>query len=241
MKGAGPVTLTQVEMALENLGGEAQWEKILAEVSRIRNGDYSHYLNKHNYENTAFQIVQQHCPGYKKFKGPQRFEKVGSAYRLRRSQSEIATLPKALAEKHSPRAADIEEPSQTGIKKSKIVSEDEESKFPEGKEKFKLHKSFERDSGISKKAKELRLDQVGELRCDVCSFSFSDAYGEHGAGFIEAHHTAPVAELNGERKTKIEEIALVCSNCHRMLHLGDYLLTVEELKAIISEQNQASA
>lgn len=130
---------------------------------------------------------------------------------------------------------------KTGIKKSKIVSEDEESKFPEGKEKFKLHKSFERDSGISRKAKELRLDQVGELRCDVCTFSFSDAYGEHGAGFIEAHHTTPVAELNGERKTRIEEIALVCSNCHRMLHLGDRLLTIEELKAIISEQNQAGA
>lgn len=127
---------------------------------------------------------------------------------------------------------------KTGVKKSKIVNEDEESKFPEGKEKFKLHRSLERDSSISKKAKELRLDQVGELRCDVCKFSFSDTYGEHGAGFIEGHHTTPVAELSGERKTKIEEIALVCSNCHRMLHLGKPLLTIEDLKEIYSEQNK---
>jgi len=99
MKGAGPVTLTQVEMALKNLGGEAPWDKILAEISRIRNRDYSHYLNKHNYENTAFQVVQQHCLGYRKYKGPQRFEKIGNVYRLSRPKSVIATgsqeLPKA--------------------------------------------------------------------------------------------------------------------------------------------------
>ncbi len=127
---------------------------------------------------------------------------------------------------------------KTGAKKSKIVSEDDESNFPEGKEKFKEHRSLERDSNISRKAKELRLDQVGELRCDVCDFSFSDTYGEQGAGFIEAHHTTPIFELDGQRKTKIEEIALVCSNCHRMLHSGVQLLTIEELKKIIAEQKQ---
>jgi predicted HNH restriction endonuclease len=125
---------------------------------------------------------------------------------------------------------------KTGTKKSKIVTEDEESNFPEGKEKFKEHRYLERDSSISKKAKELRLDQVGELRCDACHFSFSDTYGEHGAGFIEAHHTTPVNELCGNRKTRIEEIALVCSNCHRMLHSGSSLLSIEELQAIIENR-----
>lgn len=127
---------------------------------------------------------------------------------------------------------------KTSVKKPIIVNEDEESRFPEGKEKYKLHRLLERDSNISKRTKKLRLDQVGELRCDVCKFSFSDTYGEHGAGFIEAHHTIPIAKLNGERKTKVEEIALVCSNCHRMLHLGNQLLSIEDIKAIIFEQNQ---
>ena len=125
---------------------------------------------------------------------------------------------------------------KTGVKKSKIINEDEESNFPEGKEKFKKHRSLERDTSISKKAKEHRLDQVGELRCDVCEFSFSETYGEHGTGFIEAHHTTPIPELGGQRKTKIGEIALVCSNCHKMLHSGVRLLSIEELKEIITEQ-----
>jgi len=119
---------------------------------------------------------------------------------------------------------------------SRIVSEDEESKFPEGKEKYKYHRSLERDSSIAKKAKEARLESVGELICDACGFSFSDTYGELGAGFIEAHHIIPVSKLRGERKTTIKEIALVCSNCHRMLHTGEKLLSVEDIKSIINDR-----
>ena len=125
---------------------------------------------------------------------------------------------------------------KTGFNESKIISEDEESNFPEGKEKFRKHRYLERDTSIIRKAKELRLDQVGELRCDVCKFSFSDIYGEQGAGFIEAHHTIPISEIGGKRKTKIEEIALVCSNCHKMLHIGGRVLSVMELRNIIIEQ-----
>jgi len=43
MKGSGPVTLSQVEKALEDLGGQATWDKILDQVTKLRNGDYSHY------------------------------------------------------------------------------------------------------------------------------------------------------------------------------------------------------
>jgi hypothetical protein len=38
---------------LKKLGGEGTWDKILAEVTKLRNGDYSHYLNKENYEKTG--------------------------------------------------------------------------------------------------------------------------------------------------------------------------------------------
>lgn len=120
---------------------------------------------------------------------------------------------------------------------SKIVGEDEESSFSEGKERYKLHKKLERDQNITKKAKELRLDTVGELSCDVCRFSFADTYGELGAGFIEAHHTIPVSQIKGGKKTKIEEIALVCSNCHRIIHLSNPLLSIEELRKVIEENN----
>ena len=127
-----------------------------------------------------------------------------------------------------------------GKKLSFLQTENWESRFPEGKEKYRLHRSLERDTSIGKKAKELRLDEVGELRCDACGFSFSDFYGELGAGFIEAHHKVPVSSLKGKRKTKIEEMALVCSNCHRMLHSGENLLSIEALQEKIKVKHGES-
>lgn len=105
MKKIGPVTLSQVERALEDLGGQATWNNILDQVTKLRNGDYSHYLNRHNYENTAFQVIQQHCLGYKKYTGPSRFEKVKNTFRL------ITAIVETEVH-HTPVAIDIEDPSQ---------------------------------------------------------------------------------------------------------------------------------
>lgn len=120
-----------------------------------------------------------------------------------------------------------------------IAIEDDESASPEGKERFRLHRSKERDTALSKKAKEKRLRQTGALRCEFCEFSFLDVYGEIGEGFIEAHHTVPISELDGERKTKISELALVCSNCHRMLHREKPAFSIRQLRRLVSEQSES--
>lgn len=122
----------------------------------------------------------------------------------------------------------------SAINISEIRIEDEELTFKEGKEKFIQHRSKERDSRVGKLAKKKRLEEKGELRCDVCNFSFFKTYGTIGEGYIEAHHTVPISEINDERETKIEEIALVCSNCHRMLHIGKKLLSIDELKNMMN-------
>jgi len=56
----------------------------------------------------------------------------------------------------------------------------------------------------------------GRIKCECCEFDFLAVYGELGEKFIECHHKVHVS--SGERITKIEDLALVCSNCHRMLH-----------------------
>ena len=100
MESSGPVTLAQVERAIENLGGQATWDRILAEVTKLRKGDYSHYLNKENYENTAFQVIQEHCPEYKKYRGITRFEKVGSTFRLTGTSGKIVRRSRVVPNKH---------------------------------------------------------------------------------------------------------------------------------------------
>lgn len=116
--------------------------------------------------------------------------------------------------------------------KLQVVLEDEESSFPEGAERYALHKERDRDVVFSSKVKLARLKKTGKLECDVCGFDFSAIYGVRGSGYIEAHHTVPVSQLSGKVKTKISDFALVCANCHRMLHRGPELLSVEQLKAI---------
>lgn len=113
------------------------------------------------------------------------------------------------------------------------VDEDEESSFPEGKPKFRQHRMLERDVSLAKKAKTNRIRKVGRLECDACGFDFQSRYGPRGAGFIEAHHDIPVSQLKGNIRTKLSDLSLVCSNCHRMLHTTRPWLTVKQLRTIV--------
>ncbi|MBO8169061.1 MAG: HNH endonuclease [Thermoanaerobacteraceae bacterium] len=111
-------------------------------------------------------------------------------------------------------------------------SEDEEElEFPEGKILYRIHKARERNQTLVRKAKEIALRQNnGRLKCEVCGFDFREAYGEIGEGYIECHHIIPVSELDLGAKTKLTDLALVCSNCHRMLHRKRPWITIEQLK-----------
>jgi len=89
---------------------------------------------------------------------------------------------------------------------------------------------------------EFKKGHGGKIFCETCRFDFSRAYGNHGKGFIEIHHTKPVhqVDLRG-RRTKLpkalEEVVLLCSNCHRMVHRRKNMLSISELKSIIRNQN----
>ncbi len=88
--------------------------------------------------------------------------------------------------------------------------------FPEGKLKEKLHIARERNQELVRLAKVRAMSRDGSLECACCGFDFHEKYGEVGRGFIEAHHTKPISELHEDgEETKVEDLALVCSNCHR--------------------------
>lgn len=117
-----------------------------------------------------------------------------------------------------------------------VLNQDDESAFPEGKKKFRQHSARERDPAITRKAKAIQLQKTGKLECEVCRFDFSKRFGALGAGFIEAHHKVPVSKLDGKAKTQLTDLALVCSNCHRMLHRGSPLLSIEDLRQLIKNE-----
>jgi 5-methylcytosine-specific restriction endonuclease McrA len=112
------------------------------------------------------------------------------------------------------------------------------SGFPEGKLKEKLHLSRERNRELVRQAKLIALNQNGCLKCVCCGFDFFSAYGEVGKGFIEAHHTKPISTLHEDgEETNLEDLALVCANCHRMLHRKRPWIKMGELNKLLDAEN----
>jgi 5-methylcytosine-specific restriction enzyme A len=112
------------------------------------------------------------------------------------------------------------------------TTEDDDEGCPEGKVLYRLHRMRERDKSVIEKAKKRAKTNHGRLACVICGFDFSERYGLHGEDFIEGHHTKPVSTLPESSVTNVSDIALVCSNCHRMIHHRQPWLTVEALKSI---------
>jgi len=114
------------------------------------------------------------------------------------------------------------------------IEEDEDISVKEGKVIYRLHKLRERDQGINRKKKEKYFKENGKLDCEVCGFDFADTYGELGKGYIECHHRIPLSELEPNSTTSLDDLALVCANCHRMLHREINTLSTESLRSILS-------
>jgi len=111
----------------------------------------------------------------------------------------------------------------------------DEKEYPEGRVAYRQHKIRERNPQVIKKAKKLFAEKnQGKLFCEVCGFNFADVYGSRGNDFIEGHHKRLISEMTEGEKTKIEDIAMLCSNCHRMIHKSP-TITIEELAEIIAE------
>jgi len=52
---------------------------------------------------------------------------------------------------------------------------------------------------------------------------------------MEFHHLKPISMIAVPEKTRLDDLALICSNCHRIIHLPAVWLMVPELKATIQQ------
>ena len=112
-----------------------------------------------------------------------------------------------------------------------IAPINDEEAYPEGMKSYQKHQKSERSEKVIRITKLNRLKETGRLACEVCDFDFISRYGELGEGFIEAHHILPVSQMGDNHKTKPEDLALVCSNCHRMIHRHSPLIGINEFKS----------
>ena len=104
---------------------------------------------------------------------------------------------------------------------------------PEGAIITRMHRGRERSRKLIDRKKANALKRLGRLACEVCDFDFKKAYGERGGGYAECHHTKPLAQYNPGQKTLLTDLAIICANCHRMIHRKAPWLSLDQLKELL--------
>lgn len=86
--------------------------------------------------------------------------------------------------------------------------------------RFINHRARERALREAKLAEARSNNPDARLRCEVlgCGFDFEDVYGAIGAGFAHVHHLKPLAEASAPTVTRLEDLAVLCANCHAIVH-----------------------
>jgi 5-methylcytosine-specific restriction enzyme A len=108
----------------------------------------------------------------------------------------------------------------------------------EGGLALRAHLRRERDPNLRRKKLADTKRRGLPIACEVCTFDFGLTYGSHGLDYIECHHRTPL-HVTGETLTKLTDLALLCSNCHRMIHRTKRWLTAEELRNLVTVQRQS--
>ena len=134
------------------------------------------------------------------------------------------------------RLKEISDTIRNSYRSAEILEQAEYSDITEaseGRTLTRLHVTRERNRKLVESKKKKTLKEQGFLACEVCGFDFEKTYGSRGHGFIECHHTKPLHTLGKEEKTNLKDLALLCANCHRMVHSQRPWLSVEELKRLL--------
>jgi HNH endonuclease len=103
----------------------------------------------------------------------------------------------------------------------------------EGGLKIVWHFPRERNRGIVEAKKQAVLKACGRLECEACGFNFESRYGVRGQGFCEVQHRLPLSEVDTEVETELDDLAVLCSNCHRMIPRSEPWVGIDELKRLI--------
>jgi hypothetical protein len=119
------------------------------------------------------------------------------------------------------------EPPRVGIG----AAGDEDGYEGELKTLLVRHRKREHKLRIRKITKVMR-ENDGRVICEVprCGFDFQARYGELGFGFAEVHHKKPLSESShAGQKVQLSDLAVVCANCHRMIHHNGQCRPLDDL------------
>jgi 5-methylcytosine-specific restriction protein A len=114
-----------------------------------------------------------------------------------------------------------------------LLGLDSDYEAAEGKPHLVQHLRRERDRTLAKKKKQAVLKLMGRLACEACGFDFAVRYLDLGRNFCEVHHRTLLAK--GPTINNLDDLAILCSNCHRMIHLTEPMESVDTFRRRFSQ------
>ena len=99
------------------------------------------------------------------------------------------------------------------------------------KRQYRLHARIERNPRAAALVK-----RHHGVRCQACDLNFVERYGPVGEGYIEVHHLRPLGTLSEDDAitySVASDFAVLCANCHRMIHRQADPSDLNVLRAIL--------
>lgn len=204
-----PISVSHVEEALRQLGGEAQIGDILRKVLEI--APLPHPRTARNVIRGRLYQYSSQTTSYGG--GPDLFESVdGLAANTGRWRLKAKPMP----------ADNLD-----------VVLDEAEVEIEaiEGRRRLRVHLGRERSKRLITAFKA----QLVNFACEACGDDTGELYGPLGDGYIEAHHRVSVADLQDGESTRLSDLAALCPNCHRIIHRNG-LMSVEALRAQLNQR-----
>lgn len=92
----------------------------------------------------------------------------------------------------------------------------------EARKRFVTHRKREAQLR-QRKIEQHKRENAGNLFCEVpgCGFDFYSCYGATGKDYAQVHHLIPLSSApSAGFDVKLSDLAVVCANCHAMIHRG---------------------
>jgi len=108
----------------------------------------------------------------------------------------------------------------------------------EGKRQLHAHYARERSSRLRRDKLSAFRKKHGCLYCEICGFSASahhpDPFTERA---YEVHHKNPLSAAAAAMRTTLQDLAVLCANCHRAVHANSYVTeNYEELAKLYASR-----
>jgi hypothetical protein len=101
----------------------------------------------------------------------------------------------------------------------------------EGEPRMFLHLRRERNAALVRAKRAAVRNAASQLQCEACGFVAQETYPDRLSGDLcEVHHRRPLGELSGAAETRLDDLAILCPNCHRAIHQTRPMMRVEDLR-----------